>query len=250
MLMARQLVNWREVWRAYRAGIPIPALRFRNGATLRHGPRDAAVFLFFEVFANGCYRKALPATLDGVIVDVGANIGAFVLDAAIRYPTARIHAYEPDPETCRMLRQNVTANGLDGVVTVWNEAVAAAAGRLTLWRGDASVVSSAYLSASHRGQPCVVDTVAMRTVIERAGGRVSLLKIDAEGAEADILEAAGSDLDRVDRMVGEFHESLVPGVRRRLEVALAGSFETTFSDSGRCTSMWRARRATTSRPAA
>ena len=62
-LMARQLVNWREAWGAYSSASPMPSLRFRNGLVFHHGPRDSAGFLFFEIFANGCYRRGLPVAL-------------------------------------------------------------------------------------------------------------------------------------------------------------------------------------------
>src|SRR5947207_13118313 len=149
--MARQLVNWREAWLTYSTGAAMPALRFRNGLVLHHGPRDSPGPLFFEIFAHGCYRRDLPAAVSGSIVDVGANIGAFTLDVAARYPAATIHAYEPDPETCGVLRRNVEANGLSSRVRISNEAVSSEAGRLTLWQGEGSVDASAHLTTGSKG---------------------------------------------------------------------------------------------------
>jgi FkbM family methyltransferase len=241
-LMARHLVNWREAFQAYIDSAPAPTLRFRNGATLVHGPRDAAGFLFFEVFANGCYRVGLPKALDGVVVDIGANIGAFTLDCARRYPEVEIHAYEPDSETCRVLRQNIAENGLDGRVTVRNEAVTAHAGPLTLWRGDGSTVTSAFLAPGQQGEACTATGVTFETVADRAAHRIALLKMDAEGAEADILEAARTSLDGVERIVAEYHEWLVPDVRARISRVLSPAFDVEFTSAGRCGPMLRARR--------
>lgn len=241
-LMARQLVNWREAWTAYSSQSPMPPLRFRNGLVFHHGPRDSAGFLFFEIFANGCYRRGLPATFTGDMVDIGANIGAFTLDAATRFPAAIVHAYEPDPESCAVLRQNVDANGLSSRVRIWNEAVSGEHGTLRLWRGDGSVVVSAHLPAASRGEPCDVPAVTLQDVVARTSGRIGVLKMDCEGAEADILEAAGPALDAVEFIVAEFHTRLVPAVVPRIRRVLEPSFDVRVTEGQRCGPMIRARR--------
>lgn len=241
-LMARQLENWREAWAAYAAGSPMPSLRFRNGLALHSGPGDSAGFLFFEIFANGCYRRGLPAALGGDVVDIGANIGAFTLDAAMRYPAATVHAYEPDPRTCQALRRNIEANGLSSRVRIWNEAVAGESGTLRLWRGGGSIVASAHLQASARGEACDVRAVTLETVIARTSGRVGVLKMDCEGAEADIFEAAGSALDGVEHIVAEYHALLVPDVVPRIRRVLQPSFAVSFAEGTRCGALMRARR--------
>jgi FkbM family methyltransferase len=240
-VMARHLVNWRETSQAYLDAAPLPPLRFRNGMTLEHGARDAAAFLFFEVFAHRCYRAGLSKRSAGTVIDIGANIGAFTLDCAARHPAIEIHAYEPDPETCAVLRRNVAANRLEKRVTVWNEAVTAKAGPLTLWRGDNSAVASAFLS-ERKGEACTATGVTFDTVAGRAGNRIALLKIDAEGAEADILEGARLTLDAVERIVAEYHEWLVPDVKARIVGVLSPSFDVEFTSAGSCGPMFRARR--------
>lgn len=241
-LMARQLVNWREAWTAYSSESRMPPLRFRNGLVLHHGPRDSAGFLFFEIFANGCYRRGLPAALTGDVVDIGANIGAFTLDAAARYAAATVHAYEPDPETCAVLRQNIDANGLSSRVRIWNAAVAGQSGTLRLWRGEGSVLASAHLPAAMRGAACDVPAVTLPTVLARTCGRIGVLKMDCEGAEAEVLEAAGPALDAVEFVVAEFHEALVPAVVPRIRRVLDPSFAVSVTQGQRCGPMIRARR--------
>ncbi|HYT74826.1 MAG TPA: FkbM family methyltransferase [Vicinamibacterales bacterium] len=242
MLMARDLLNWREAWAGYMHAAAMPPLRFRNGLVLHHGPGDSAGFLFFEVFANGCYRHGLPRTLAGDVIDVGANIGAFTLDAATRYAPSTVHAYEPDPRTFAVLRHNVEANGLSSRVRVWNEAVAGAPGTLTLWRGEGSIAASTHAAAHHASECCEVPAVTLQTVVERAATRIALLKMDAEGAEADILEGAGTALGAVDRIVAEYHDWLVPDVLPRVERVLRPRFDVRAGHGRRRGSMFTARR--------
>ena len=242
-LMARQLVNWRDVWTAYVAGAPMPPLRFRNGLIIHHSERDSAGALFFEVFANGCYRRGLPAVLSGDVVDIGANIGTFTLDAATRYPAAIVHAYEPDPQTCGILRRNVEANGLSSRVRIWNEAVAGEFGILRLWRGEGSIFASAHLQGDARGDACDVPAVTLQTVVARTSGRIGVLKLDCEGAEAGLLEGAGPALDAVEYIVAEYHPTLVPDSLPRIRRVLAPTFDVTTEEGTRCGFMFRARRA-------
>ena len=243
-LMARQLVNWREAWHAYSSQTATPTLQFRNGMVLHGGPTDSPVFLFLEIFANGCYRREMPAVLAGDVIDVGANIGAFTLDMAMRYPAITLHAYEPDPGVCQVLEKNVAANGLSRRVTIWNEAVAGAAGTLRLWRGEGSMVASAFLPPAARGESTEVPAVTIQTAVGRTSGRIALLKLDCEGAEAEILENAGPALEAVDHLVAEFHRDLVPDVVPRMERVLGPLFDVRVSEGQRCGPMLRAHRRT------
>ena len=240
-LMALRLTNWREAWHAYASALPMPPLHFRDGAVLHSRPIDSAGTLFFEIFANGCYRRGLPATLDGDVIDIGANIGAFTLDAARRFKTATVHAYEPDPETCRVLQRNVEANGIWSRVRIWNEAVAGAPGTLRLWSSDGSIAASAHPGRAF-GEARDVTAVTLQTVVERTSGRVGLLKMDCEGAEAEILDSAGAALDAVEYFVAEYHPALVPDVVSRMRRSLQPAFDVVVSDSRQCPDLIRARR--------
>jgi FkbM family methyltransferase len=242
-LMARQLENGRDVWRAYSTGRRVPPLHFRNGIVIDHRDQDGAGFLFLEIFANGCYRTGMAPLRDGVVVDLGANIGAFTIDCAVRYPTVRIHAYEPDPETFEVLRRNITTNNLTDRVVLWNEAVAGGQKTMTLWRGDGSMVASAHPAGDRPGEGITVPCVTLQIVLERCGGSIALLKLDVEGSEAEILEAAGPVLAGVEAIVAEYHPQLVPDVVPRLERALKNEFNVQISTGGRCGPMLRARKA-------
>ena len=240
LLTSRELSNGADVWEAYSRGTAIPPLRFRDGLTLYHGPGDAPVFLLFEIFANGCYRTRMPRQILGPVIDLGANIGAFVLDCARRFPDTVIHAYEPHPVTVETLRRNVVENRLQDRVHVYAEAVGKAPGTMSLSAADMHLAASAY----GPGEPAfTVPAVDFATVLARAGGRAGLVKIDVEGAEADILESAAGALEHVDAVVGEFHEWLVPGVRARLVAALQRSgFRASVSEGGRCGPMFHGTR--------
>lgn len=225
IVLRRWLVNGGAVWRAYRASAPLPPLRFRAGFTLEHGPDDGPVFLLLEVFQNACYAAALRARDNGAVVDLGANIGAFVLKCASDAPTVRIHAYEPDPRTFETLRRNVGANRLQDRVTLFAEAAGAADGRAAMRADGPSLVRAvepAPAGGGARRTPVAVSS--LQTILDRVTGDVRLLKIDIEGAEAGVIEAASADaLRRVRRAVIECHPRVAPDGEARLTRALGAA---------------------------
>lgn len=222
--MVRWLSNWREVWSSYRAGLPLPSLRFRSGLTLHHGPQDSPIALLHEVFGERQYRRHLNGPVEGVMIDLGANIGAVTLDWGSRSHPLRIHAYEPNPRANSMLRRNVEVNGLIDRVTVYDEAVGRDSRELRLWTNVNSMTATAYGDAPPEGGGVAtrVPQVDLNEVVRRAGGGpVALLKMDTEGAEADTLEGASSaTLRAIRQIILEYHVRLCPNAEARCRKAL------------------------------
>ena len=118
--------------------------------------------------------------------DVGANIGYLALVAArIVGPGGRVVAIEPDASCAAAIRANAALNGLDAIEVV--EAAAASRSgvaelvvvRDRLWTRLASV------GDHHEGEARVeVRTVALDDV---DGPPPTIVKIDVEGAELDVL---------------------------------------------------------------
>ncbi len=244
-LLTKQLSNGAEVWQAHRAGAAIPPLRFRNGLVLLHGAGDAPVFLFFEIFANACYRRQFAVPQPGdTIVDIGANIGAFTLDCAARFPSVQIEAYEPNPHAFRILTENIVANRLERRVRAYAEAVSRVPGVLDLFVSDGSIIATNYPHPSEAAGPSSgCPAVDLRTVVARAGGTAAVVKIDAEGAEADIVEGGRETLRSVAQFVGEYHEDRVPDVLARCRSAFEQSgFAFIAGRSRRCGPLFLARR--------
>jgi 31-O-methyltransferase len=228
--------NWREAYASLRRGAPMPPLRLRGGATLWHGDPDQPLVVIREVLSERCYRRHVVEPERGVMLDIGANIGLVTLDWATRMPHVLIHAYEPDPTTFNTLRRNVEDNGLASRVRLYNEAVGAGTGTLTLYRSSGSVTTSAFLFDAdgdqhaedvsfwiRRGEPLSVPMVGFDEVMRRAkrDGAVELVKIDVEGAEADILEGAMPQaLRAAAQFVVEYHDKLCERARARCAAAL------------------------------
>jgi FkbM family methyltransferase len=164
-----------------------------------------ARFIHQEIFRAGCYSVPdLPS--HPFVVDVGANIGLFVLYLKRRYPDAEVLAFEPMPQTAALLRKNLDLHGLDSV-TVHEIALGSAAdtgvpftfypmipGNSTR-HPETKVAAKAALAKTvpeklaermYRGRRTIVDIARLSSLLP-ADRTIDLLKIDVEGAEIDVL---------------------------------------------------------------
>lgn len=134
------------------------------------------------------------ASQHGNIIDVGANIGYYsVLGATVIGPQKHVFAFEPQVGVANKLRQNLELNGLSNV-TVFPMALSDSEGTVQFCvplDGE-----EAFGSMHNNGRFPVKATVDVPTkrlddvIAEESFPEVSLVKMDAEGAELLILRGA------------------------------------------------------------
>jgi FkbM family methyltransferase len=223
LALIRLTVNWTAVWGSRRTKDQLPSLRFRNGLVLHHGPYDSPIVLFDEVFVKRWYDIG-PPPAHATMLDVGANIGSVSLFWSAQSPTLRIHAYEPNPAAFETLQRNVQGNQLQPRMTIFPDAVGRASGTLHLWVDVPTDLSTAYGDQSpiEGGRRIPVAMVGLDEAWQRMNrGPIWLLKVDTEGAEADILEGASRQLlDAVQCAIVETHDNLNPGALARCRKVL------------------------------
>lgn len=160
------------------------------------------VVTIFDVFCRPEYRVQPTDTL---ILDIGANIGAFTMYAAIKAPKATIIAYEPVSYVYERLVQQCDQGSLGARIKLVNAAVGKNDERRRILLGNNDAVSSLY-SQPGFSPADEVDVLSINSVLESMKERVSLLKMDCEGAEWDILDALSEESIRnVDRVCLEYH---------------------------------------------
>lgn len=140
------------------------------------------VYEFTQICLNDCYHlKSLKKELKKVdtVIDIGANQGLFTIAARKRFPNATLYCYEPNKQLYPVL----SPNGESLNSKVYYEAVTKENCMVVLEFGETDMHTQTHNSLE--GQ---ITGTSLRKVIERAGGKVDLLKIDCEGAEWDLLE--------------------------------------------------------------
>ena len=128
-------------------------------------------------------------------IDVGANIGVHVADAArVVGARGRVIAIEPNPENCRLLLLTVEKNNLHNVTLV--PSALADVGEWT-WFGTHIGSNGGLLHSNSetlaKGFGCVVP---VRRLDDIAPTNTKLIKIDVEGAEISVLRSGLTTLQR------------------------------------------------------
>lgn len=138
-------------------------------------------------------------------VDVGANIGCVTAAGALATGHGgRVLAIEAHPRTFQYLRKTVAVNHFQNV-TMLNVAVGAEKGVLRFSDEKRKDDNNCVSPDQSRGLevPCVpLGDILQEHQIDR----ISLLKIDVEGFEMQVLRGAGATLDRVDCLYVEVLE--------------------------------------------
>lgn len=196
--------------------------RLREGGLLVAPPSRAAWWPVFEMFAEDLYRlESTELTLceGDVVVDLGAHIGAAAVALARRWPPASLVCVEPNPAGLPYLEQNLAANGVPACVV--REAVGASDGETTLY-GVRLASCEASTSYQLAGESRQVPVRSFRRIMEESPGPVRVVKLDCEGAEHEVLQAADPALLVDVRLVLlEYHKtahpaSSWPAIERRL----------------------------------
>lgn len=165
----------------------------------------------FEPLASAL-AAAISVERPGLVVDVGANIGTFSVPVALRNPNATIVAFEPQSGVYLQLCANIVLNRLlqikpyrlavsasEGTIKVpaFDPYVERYTGSVTLdpavadIRGAIAGVAEPALNVSAFDQ---VDVVVLSNFLGEQ--LVSLLKIDVEGMELEVLKGARGLIER------------------------------------------------------
>lgn len=142
-----------------------------------------------------------------VVVDAGANVGAFSLWI---YPHAKtIYAIEPNPKPMRLLEKTIEDNGFDKIVPI--EYALAAKGGIGYLK-DTDDKHKQYGSASLSEKGLKVNKITIPELFNKYEVEyVDLLKIDIEGAEQEVLESEGfaEYANKIGTIIGEYHDGAI-----------------------------------------
>jgi FkbM family methyltransferase len=212
-------ISWSHYWRQERQeAVFWNGRRFRMPSG-RDGLADTAVEIWGgEVYTSGGFYE--PGAND-MVLDVGANVGAFSLWLAQKSPTVRVFAVEPSAENFAELTRNLA--GWRHQVTTLRLAVG---GR----EGFGMMDDGGRRSVDHRVEPLAAgsaatdsfELVTLEKLMALAGAdHVDLLKMDIEGAEFDVFEQVSqATLKRIRKLTIEYHDNIRPGtldlIQRRL----------------------------------
>jgi FkbM family methyltransferase len=157
-----------------------------------------------------------PIPKGGVVIDVGAHLGAFTL-YALEQGARKVYSYEPDPRLYRALVRNVGENGLTEHVEAHEAAVIGSGAREVVFHPEGNASGH----VGHSGDDEIGIIVSAQTLAavfaDHQISHVDLLKLDCEGSEYGILfETPDSIWERIRAVRLEFHEGRVGEIERRM----------------------------------
>jgi FkbM family methyltransferase len=166
------------------------------------------LFVLRELFIDETYGHLLPLVGEGPlrVVDIGANLGSFVVWLHRRHGVGEAFCFEPEPTSFQLCRFNLSENGCN-FAEVAQRAVGGEARRINLQRaGNRPGAVSIYNASADDARTVQVDVVAFDQWMGAVAGEFDILKLDCEGAEWEILDHTPAEqLRRFRIIVAEVH---------------------------------------------
>jgi FkbM family methyltransferase len=168
---------------------------------LRIDTSDWCAYRDVLVFQSKSYDPEIRGFSPKTIVDIGAHIGMASIDFALKYPSARIIALEPENANFQVLLRNIAPYK---TITPFQAA---------LWRTDGEVhlgpskahPKGAFHVVENGHEPVraiTMDTLMRETNVES----IDLLKVDIEGAEREVFDSSSDWIRKVRVLAIELHD--------------------------------------------
>lgn len=174
--------------------------------TVRRGTSDLNVFKqIFQEVEYSCLDDVKDVKL---VVDCGANVGYSSVYFLNRFPSCKVIAIEPDSGNFSILNENIRK--YSDRIKVLNAGI---------WSSNSNLKISDNVYRDGKewavqveecpvGAPGSIKAIDINTILKESGfDRISILKMDIEGAEAIVFAADTSGwIGKVDNMVIELHD--------------------------------------------
>jgi FkbM family methyltransferase len=168
-------------------------IELRNGVKIALSKHLHDILTVFIVFGRRDYGNV---PRNGIVVDIGANIGTFALYAILN-GAKKVYAIEPNSESYQMLLKNIAQNNFKATIQPIKLAVSDKTGDKVLIPKESSPYN-AIQEKIDSGTADLMETVETSTLeaicIENNIPHIDLLKIDCEGAEFRIVPFLSPDL--------------------------------------------------------
>lgn len=182
-------------------------------------------------FRNPHYYTTRPIGLgrESRIFDVGACEGLFALRTAKAGDVAKVFCFEPDAHMSQLIEMAALENDVSNIIQVVNEAVAKESGEVSFVTDEGPEGGRLAADGGTKIPATSIDDFCERRKLKLT--KDDLIKIDAEGADLDVLKGAEKSIrqyapqiavttyhteDHCSEMI-DYLRSLQPGYRLRLK---------------------------------
>jgi FkbM family methyltransferase len=176
--------------------------------SLQYRPGTSDLNVFHQVFVEREYSCLDDLKEVVFILDCGANVGYSAAYLLSRFPDSHVMAIEPDPGNFEMLRANLAPYGDSATLlqsAVWSHTRGLVVSKVPYRDG---LEWTRQVRECQPGENPDVAAVDIGSILRQVpGGRISILKVDIEGAEGVVFsDNYKSWIDCVDTIVIELHD--------------------------------------------
>lgn len=201
---------------------------FKSGVSRIIEIRPQDIPIFYEIFFTETYKEALHPILktNNWVVDLGANIGLTTIYLMEHSSTnLNVICLEPSTKNLRLLHRNLSPYSKAIVIQ----------GMISKQLGYANIKDK--LIGYNIKETDIEDQEGTRVksynmeslISENSIPKINLLKIDIEGAERELFKGSCDWLEKVERIIIEFHDQ--PFKRKILNKLTSLGFETSLCNS-------------------
>ncbi len=162
-----------------------------------------------EIFDLREYRSAenIIKSANFPIIDAGAQAGFFSLYCRALNQSVAIYAIEPEPENVKALSRHLKINRI-AKVKIIQQALAGKSGKIDFYVSEDTHNHSLIKPEQFKAKISVASTSLSDFLKQNKLIRISLLKLDIEGAEYQVLEnLAKDDWHKFENILLEYHDS-------------------------------------------
>ncbi len=176
-------------------------------------PETSDIHVFNQIFVHHEYALLKDLQNVDLVLDCGANVGYSAAYFLTRFPRCKLIAVEPDEANFAMLKRNLEPYGERAQAInsgIWSHPVGLKMADETQGQGDEWSRSVREVGAGETPDFMATD---IATLLKESGKpRISLLKIDIEGAEAVVFsDNFESWIAHVDALAIELHDTTAFG---------------------------------------
>ena len=198
--------NWREVISIYfnKKKEKFSILKTRNGLKIKLRNNSTDIQAFANVWLLEEYKKEKFLSKENdTVIDIGAHIGLYAMYISQTNKNVKIFSYEPVDENYNLLKENIEINSLDNV-KIFNFAVGKTIGKTKIFlKNDQSAHNIYEKSEKYE----IVNMTTLNKIIEENNfKKISILKLDCEGAEYDIFDnLSDENFEIIEKICFEYH---------------------------------------------
>jgi FkbM family methyltransferase len=163
--------------------------------------------MYREVIEANQYHLSSERVKDRVVIDIGANIGAFSLYASV-LGAKKVISVEPISTSYSTFLKNIHKLQLKNITTYKN-LVAEQSNQFIPVSLNTNAGANSMYNVSENYE--VVETITFDYILDSINSNDILLKLDCEGGEYDvIMNANAGNMERISEIMIEIHTDLHP----------------------------------------